>query len=281
MAAPITIDPATLGDFLTMVKQAHGEFQAECGTKARKYRLYFVKRDSLRNILSSIRNTVPAGTKARPVPSGVSEGDWKKLIDLLEAAEKLLREEAKKVKPDAPMPPPVRAPKTSGPTMTKRVYRRREARKKLKNLLKDIYGKDKGKLRYKLIEKLAKEAGREGSPQSMWSLFNGDTVEGQKAVKAEAKARRAGTSSDSDTDDASIIAPTDAATAGAIAGQQPAGLMATLWPTDKPIYARPAAIGGALLVVGVVGWMLLSTPAKPAPRPAAKPAEKKTETKAL
>jgi hypothetical protein len=33
-------------------------------------------------------------------------------------------------------------------------------------------------------------------------------------------------------------------------------LLTRLWPTDKPIYKRPAAIGGAvLLVAGIVGYL--------------------------
>jgi hypothetical protein len=46
---------------------------------------------------------------------------------------------------------------------------------------------------------------------------------------------------------------------GEPAAEQPAqasgGLVARLWPPDKPIYKRPAAIGGAAIVVGLLGYL--------------------------
>lgn len=280
---PVTIDSAQLNDFSTMLKQAHGEFQAETTPRARKYRLYFVKRDKLKSVLTGIRNgvpagqgAVPAGTKAAPVPEGIQAAAWKAFLDAIAAAEKLLREEEKKVKSDAPAPDPVKPPTTSGPTAAKRLSRRREARNKLKKLLKDIYGDKKGKLRYKVYEKMAKEAGREGSPQALWALFNGDTVEGQQELKEATRARRAGAAAAGTSSGGGAatdaLAPVDAAEAAVAAGTQTGGIASVLWPADKPIYLRPATLIGGAVVLGVVGWLLLSPPK---PKPAAKPVEKK------
>lgn len=262
----MAVDSATVGDFNTMLRQAHGEFQAECVAKARPYRRYFATRDRLKSTITSIRNAVPAETKAAPVPSGVNASAWKKLIDGLAAAEKLLREEEKKVAANVPTPPPVKAPKTSGPK-SKQYYRRQESRRKLKKLLKEIYGNQKGALRYKVYEKMAKEAGQsKGSPGAMWAFFNGQDVEERIAQRATQRA--AGGAADEAAAAAAAaatdagLAPVDPAAAAQVA---PAGgIAAVLWPTDKPIYARPAAIVGVVAVVGVVGFLLLGTPKKPA-----------------
>jgi hypothetical protein len=37
----------------------------------------------------------------------------------------------------------------------------------------------------------------------------------------------------------------------------PVGLVARLWPTDRPVYKRPAAIGVVVVLAGGLGWWLL------------------------
>ena len=269
----MAVDRQQVEDFLTMIKQAHGEFQAECIPKARKKRLYFVKRNKLKETITFIQRDVPAGTKATPVPAGVAQDRWKKLVDDLAAAEKLIREEQKKVAADVPMPEPTPNPYVDTKSSSKRYSRRQEAMKKLKKLLIDIYGEKKGKLRFKIYEGMAKAAGQPGSPSAMYGFFNGQGEEDVKTRVAEKAAARRGEApaegTAAATDATTALAPADAAPAGAAAGAT-GGIMSTLWPTDKPIYMRPATIIGGVAVLGVVGWMLLS-PSKP--KPAAKPAE--------
>lgn len=264
------VEASQVADLTTMLKQARGEFQAECVAKARKYRLYFATRERLKNNITSTRNLVPAGTKAEPAPQGVQAGAFRALIDELAAGEKLLREEEKRVKADAPMPAPHKVPVTSGPTSAKRYSRRQEATKKLKKLLKDIYGDKKGALRFGVYKKWAKEAGQEGSPSTMWGFLNGDNIETRREIVA---ARTTGAASSTTAAGAtdSAAAPIDAGAAAPQGAQAGGGVAAMLWPTDRPIYMRPAVIVGGVAVVGVVGWLLLSSKPKKAASPALPP----------
>jgi hypothetical protein len=262
----ITIDTTQLNDFATVLKQAFGEFKEESIPKSRVRKIYFVKRDQLRNTISSIRVVIPAGTKATPVPNGVAADKWKWVIDNLAAAEKWLKDELKKVPANAPVPAPDKNPYVDTKSAAKRYSRRQEAVKTLKKRLIDVYGEKKGKLRFKVYEKMAKDVGQSGSPSALWSFANGQTNEDIVArIAAKAAARSSGTTPEAA---AAEVAATEAAAADAAlvpATAQPTGIMGTLWPTDKPIYKRPAAIIGVAAVVGVVGWMVLSTPKKPTP----------------
>jgi hypothetical protein len=258
-ATATAVDATQVNDFSTVLKQAFGEFKEESIPKARVRRLYFVKRDQLKTVVSSIRVVIPSGTKASSVPSGVAADKWKWLIDNLALAEKWLKDELKKVPANTPMPPEEKPHHTGGKTKIKQRSRRKESRDDLKKTLISVYGEKKGKLRYKVYEKMAKDIGKEGSPGYMYALFAGRTTEAlAESIRAStASAQSGATSSDAASDTA---LPVDTA----VVAQVPAsGISAMLWPTDKPIYKRPAAIIGVAAVVGIVGWMVLSTPKKP------------------
>lgn len=261
----MALDRQTVDDYHKILERTLSEFKEECGKKARARTIYFVRRDRLRDAIVTIRRSVPARTPASPVPQGVDAGNWQKLIGNLAAAEKRLADEAKIVPLSTPAPPPSKAPSKNLSYVKRQRWRRH-----LKDRLKDVYGKDKGKQRYKLYEKLSAQVGKgmANTCSVLHKLDSGVTVD---EMRGERAANRA---SGASGEDELTIAPAGAQQAQLQQAQsQQGGIAAFLWPTDKPIYARPAAIGGAVVVVGVIGWLLLSKPKKTA-EPAKKPARK-------
>jgi hypothetical protein len=268
------VDAQQLNDTLTSVSYALKEFKSECRPKARPRQLYFVTWANLVNAMTLARNVaqVPADASASNVPEGLDARKWGKLVKALDDAGKLLRDEAKNVPPAKKPPAPLPAPNLSGKNDT--LHNRSEWRRKFKKELNAIYGEKEGKLRYGRQENDPKDYGPKlksrldlatlealmPSPasralstqrRSAASAIRGiTTLQAQPLVPAQGQAQ------------AAVTAPEQGATAG--------GLLGWLWPTAQPIYKRPGAVIGVAAVVGVVGWMLLSTPKAPEPKAEAK-----------
>ena len=168
----VEITTADIRDFRQMLAMDYPLFKDEARPKARVHRRYFAAREKLAQTLVMVRARLPAGTKATDVPTGVDAKQFKKLVDKLADAGKLLRTELKEIPDDAPLPQPwprARAFKT--------LSDRHRAREKLKDQLIAIYGKDKGKFRYRWYEKVAKTRGKEGSPGTLYGLADGADID--------------------------------------------------------------------------------------------------------
>lgn len=273
------MDAQALNDALTILAQRTKDFKAEGRDKARTRQLYFVQRGRLIWAVSGTRNTLPVPADASPdvPPEGIDAAKWRRLLELLSDAEKLLRDELKLVPASQPLPKPLPVPDNSGRNATERMRKRRRSRDALEATLKDVYGKKDGKFRFRQHEKLLSTDKNEAWLIASYHpdlkvFFYGEQVPMAMAETASAsgttpraqlaqRMRRMHTQ-------ARLLA--SRSTALQPAEQPPAqgGAIAWLWPGDKPVYKRPGAIIGAASILGVVGWLLFA-PKKTEKKPAA------------
>jgi hypothetical protein len=250
------MDAQQIGDALTTIGQRLAEFKEELRDKARKRQRYFVKRGLLVGTLQLTRtaNAIPADASPDSPPEGTDPGQWRRLVKLLQDAEKVLRDEAQKVPagqaPPAPLPPVT----VSGSTPYKR---RDKARDALKKELISIYGEERGKFWYQWHEKY--KARRPDSARLLRSQHADLTVFFPGGVMPEPT----GTATDGGSTSTAprlpagglrLLAPMRRITAPAAPSR---GLLARLWPTDQPVYKRPGAIVGAASVLAIVGYIVL------------------------
>lgn len=269
------MDAQALNDALTILAQRTKDFKAEGRAKARTRQLYFVQRGRLIWAISGTRNTLPVPPDASPdaPPEGVDAAKWRRLLELLRDAEKLLRDELKIVPASQPLPTPLPVPDNSGRNATERMRKRRRSRDALEATLKDVYGKKDGKFRFRQHEKLLSTDKNEAWLIASYHpdlkvFFYGEQVpmvmaETTAGAETASGARR------------SLIARSrlplmqaQRFTSPQAATPASGGAVAWLWPSDKPVYKRPGAIIGAASILGVVGWLLFA-PKKTEKKPAA------------
>lgn len=249
------MDAQQISDALTLIGQKLAEFKEELRDKARTRQRYFVKRGLLVQALRATRtiNAIPADASPDSPPEGTDPAQWRRLLKLLQDAEKVIRDEAKKVPltqaPPAPLSPVV----VTGSTPYKR---RQKAREALKKELISVYGEKRGKFWHQWHEKNKER--RPDSARLLRSRHADLTVFFPGGVMPEPTT--AGTESTTTArrlpeGGLRLITPMRMQRVTPTAA--PSGLLAMLWPTNKPVYKRPGAIVGAASLAALVGYLVL------------------------